>query len=381
MSTVQIILLATTSVSLVALYALFGVLGERKVSAWIQNRRGPLEAGPRGSLQTLADIFKLLQKEHIVPSSADKLVFSFAPLLIFAAVFAGFAVVPLAPGLIGSDLNIGILYALAIVSIDVLGIWMAGWGSNNKYSIIGGMRAIAQIVAYEIPAGLAILAAILVFGTLNLQEICVAQSHLATESVALYGLDISGIGGLPSWAIVRYPHLIVAFVVFFVAALAEANRAPFDLPEAESELIAGFATEYSGFRFGVIFLAEYGNMLLLSLFAAVLFFGGWSTPLPNLQAIPTADALQMSVGEWFAHLQFAHLTTGTPGTYSAVLWGLFWLLSKAFFLVFVMMWVRWTFPRLRPDQLLRLCWKYLTPIAMGVVVVSVVWRLAELGAL
>ncbi|MFW5658749.1 MAG: complex I subunit 1/NuoH family protein [Bacteroidota bacterium] len=374
------LVLPLLTVVFVSAYALISVLAERKVSAWIQNRRGPLEVGPRGAFQTLADILKLLQKEHIVPGSADRLVFNAAPLVIFAAVFAGFAVVPLAPGVIGADLNIGILYALAIVSVDVLGIWMAGWGSNNKYSIIGGMRSIAQIVSYEIPAGLALLAAILVFGTLNLQDICMNQSHLASGTTLLFGLDITGIGGLPAWAVVRYPHLIVAFVIFFTAALAESNRAPFDLPEAESELVAGFLTEYSGFRFAVIFLAEYGNMLLLSLFAAVLFFGGWSTPLPNLQAIPVQDALNMSIGEQFTHLQFAHLTTGTPGTWSAVLWGLFWLLTKGLFLVFVMMWVRWTFPRLRPDQLLRLCWKYLTPAAMLLLVISAFWRLAEVGA-
>ena len=249
----------------VALYALGAVYAERKVSAYIQDRLGPLEVGPRGLFQTLADIIKLVIKENITPTAADRPLFLLAPMVIFASVFAGFAVIPFAPGLFGAALNVGLLYVMAIVSIDVIGLLMAGWGSNNKYAFLGAMRSVSQIISYEIPASLALLAAVMMYGTLNLGTLSNAQGVLATDPVYLFGVwDVSQVGGVLSWAVVRYPHLLLAYLVYFIASLAECNRAPFDLPEAESELVSGFHVEYSGFRFAVVFLAEYANMFLVA---------------------------------------------------------------------------------------------------------------------
>jgi NADH-quinone oxidoreductase subunit H len=267
------------------------------------------------------------------------------------------------------------------VGIDVIGLLMAGWASNSKYALLGSVRSVAQVVSYEIPTGLAVLAAVLAYGTLNFQDIVLAQSTLGTSPQPFWFIgDVQPYGGILSWGIIRYPHLLLAFVVYFIAGLAEANRAPFDLPEAESELVAGYHTEYTGYRFAVLMLAEYGVMLLVGLVGAALFLGGWNTPLPNLQALPVGvSASELTIGELFSHLQFAHLTTGTPGTFWSVLWGLFWLLGKSTLLVLVMMWIRWTFPRLRPDHLMRLCWQYLVPLGLLLVLVSAAWRLMEVG--
>ncbi|MEM0998303.1 MAG: complex I subunit 1 family protein [Bacteroidota bacterium] len=364
----------------VALYALGAVYAERKVSAFIQDRLGPMEVGPQGLFQTIADILKLLLKENITPTAADKWLFLAAPLLIFASVFAGFAVIPVAPGLPTAALNVGLLYLLAVVSIDVIGLLMAGWASNNKYAFLGAMRSVSQIISYEIPAGLALLTAIMMLGTLNLGTMSEAQGLHTADPVYFLGVwEVTGLGGLLSWNVFRYPHLIIALIIYFIAALAECNRAPFDLPEAESELVSGFHTEYSGFRFGVIFLAEYANMFLVSLLAAIVFLGGWNTLLPNFSAIPLPEAQAMGIGELFSNLQFGHLTTGT-GPVGMALWGAFWMLLKSFFLVYVQMWIRWTVPRVRVDQLLKLNWKVLTPIAFGLFIISGVWKLMEVYA-
>lgn len=373
------LLLLPVSLGFLALYALFAVYAERKVSAFMQDRLGPMEVGPKGLFQTVADILKLLLKETIQPARADKLLFLLAPILVFCSVFAGFAVLPLAPGLAPSAMEVGLLYLLAIVSIDVIGLLLAGWSSNNKYALMGSVRSVSQIIAYEVPAGLALLAAVLTYGSLNLVEIVQLQGATSTEPVYFLGVwDVSAIGGLPAWGAFRYPHLLAGLGVYFIAGLAEANRAPFDIPEAESELIAGFHTEYSGFRFAVLFLAEYGVMLLVALVASILFLGGYHTPLPNLQALPEQlQSAHLSVGELFRHLQFATLTQGYPGSVPGVLWAVFWLLLKASVLVYIMIWIRWTFPRLRPDQLMRLCWKYLTPAAILLVLISIGWKLAE----
>jgi NADH-quinone oxidoreductase subunit H len=361
----------------VAAYALGAVYAERKVSAFIQDRIGPIEVGPRGLFQTIADIIKLLLKENITPTAADKKLFALAPVVIFASVFAGFAVIPVASGILGAALNIGVLYVVAIISIDVIGILMAGWGSNNKYAFLGALRAVSQMISYEIPAGITLLAAIMMFGTLNLGELSAVQGLGAQETVYLFGVwDVTQLGGILSWAILRYPHLIVAWIVYFIASLAEANRSPFDLPEAESELVSGFHVEYSGFRFAVIFLAEYAKMFLLGLLAAIVFWGGWNTPLPNLMALAPGQAAEMSVGELFSHLQFGHLTSGT-GPVAMAVWGAFWILAKAFGFIFIQMWIRWTLPRVRVDQLLKLGWKVLTPIAFVLVAISAIWKLME----
>ncbi|MDX2282578.1 MAG: complex I subunit 1 family protein [Bacteroidia bacterium] len=344
-------------------FTLLAVWAERKVSAYIQDRLGPMETGPFGLFQTLADVIKLVLKESIIPAAADRALFVWAPVVIFVSVLAGFAALPWGPGVIGSRLDIGLLFILGVVAIDVIGMLMAGWGASNKYALLGAARAVAQIISYEIPAAAALLAAVLLFGTLDLQQLTAAQGIYAAEPVRLWGLwDLSGTGGFPAWAVVRYPHLLLAWLIYFIASLAECNRAPFDIPEAESELVAGFHVEYGGFRFALVMLSEYGKMLLVSLIGAVVFWGGWNTPLPNLPGLPLAD--------W---------TTGAPGTAAGLLWGLCWLLAKAFFFVFLQMWIRWTYPRVRVDQLMQLGWKYLTPAALLLLALSAVWRVAETG--
>ncbi len=361
----------------VALYALGAVYAERKVSAFIQDRLGPMEVGPRGLFQTIADILKLLLKENITPLAADKVLFWMAPVIIFASVFAGFAVIPIGPGFLGAALNVGLLYVMAIVSIDVIGLLMAGWGSNNKYAFLGAIRSVSQIISYEIPAGIALLAAVVMYGTLNMSELSAAQGLLPSEPIYFLGIwDVSAIGGILSWAVFRYPHLLVAWLIYFIATLAECNRAPFDLPEAESELVSGFHVEYSGFRFAVIFLAEYANMFLVGLIAAIVFWGGWNSPLPNLMALDPTEVTGMNTGQLFSHLQFGHLTTGS-GAISMGIWGAIWILLKAFITVFIQMWVRWTLPRVRVDQLLKLSWKVLTPIAFALFAISAIWKLME----
>lgn len=362
-----------------AAYALAAVYAERKVSAFIQDRLGPMETGPLGLFQTAADILKLVLKENIVPSAADKRLFFLAPIIIFASVFAGFAVIPVGPGILGASLNVGLLYVIAIVSIDVIGILMAGWASNNKYAYLGSLRSVSQVISYEIPAGIALLAAIMMYGTLNLQELSYAQGLQSSETVWFLGIwDVTGLGGILSWSIFRYPHLLIGFFVYFIAAIAECNRAPFDLPEAESELVSGFHVEYSGARFAVIMLAEYGNMFLVGLIASVVFLGGWNSPIPNFGTLEAGiEAANLGFWDLVKEFQFGTLTSGLPGTTGAAIWGAFWVLSKAFFLVFVQMWIRWTLPRVRVDQLLKISWKTLTPIAFGLFVLSGIWKLLE----
>ena len=253
-----------------------------------------MEVGYYGLAQTIADLLKLIQKEDIVPSKADSPLFKIAPLVIFTSVFAGFAVLPLSPSWSGSGIASGLFFLLAIISLDVIGIVIAGWSSNNKYSMLGTMRSAAQIVSYEVPLGLSVLCVCMICQTLDLQEISYQQSNLYHHPQYLFGLksmglETSSIGGIFTWNIFRMPLLFGAWIIFFIASLAECNRAPFDLPEAESEIVAGFQTEYSGFRWAVIMLAEYGMMLLVSILGAVLFFGSWSTPFPNIASVRLAD--------------------------------------------------------------------------------------------
>jgi len=335
-----------------ALFALFGVYAERKVSAFIQDRLGPTETGKFGSLQTIADILKMIQKELITPAAADKVLFILAPAIIFIGVYMGFAAMPWGPGLAPAKLNLGLYYTFAIISIETLGILMAGWGSNNKFAILGAMRSAAQIISYEIPAGFAIISVVMIAQTLNLQEISSQQGVLSVQAVKFSGFwDVSAVGGIFAWNIFRAPHLMVAFVIYFIASLAESNRAPFDIPEAESELVAGFHTEYTGLRFAFVFLAEYSMMFLVSMIAVILFLGAWNTPLPN-----------------FGVFQLATWTTGP-------LWGIVWVTIKTLTLVALQMWIRWTLPRFRVDQLMALCWKVLTPLAFACMLISGIWRL------
>ncbi|MFZ6665569.1 complex I subunit 1/NuoH family protein [Peijinzhouia sedimentorum] len=352
---------------LLVLFTVLAVWAERKIGGYIQDRLGPTEVGYYGLLQTVADLLKLLTKEDIVPSKADKWLYKIAPVIIFVAVFTGFSVLPLTSGWRGAGLETGVYFLLAIVSLDVFGLLMAGWSANSKYTLYGAIRSVSQIISYEIPLGLTVIAVAMISQSLDLQEISYQQSTFwdhkaAGVSQGLFGIissvDMSQVGGIFLWNIFRYPLLIPAFLIFFIASLAESNRAPFDLPEAESEIVGGFHTEYSGFRWALVMLSEYGVMLLVSFLAAVMFLGSWNSPFPNIGSVKLAD--------W---------TNGEPGTVLGHVLGAFWLTSKALSLILIQIWVRFTFPRLRVDQLTSLCWKYLTPASLIIIFVAAFWRL------
>ena len=347
------ILVSTALFAFTALFTLFALYSERKISAFIQDRLGPMEVGKYGLLQAFADILKMLQKEFIIPTAADKILFVLAPIIIFVSVYLGFAALPWAPGVIPASLNLGLFYIFAVLSIETLGILMAGWGSNNKFGLLGAMRAVAQMISYEIPTGITLISVVIISQSLNLQEISIKQGILSTESIYFIGLwKVNTIGGFFAWNIFQAPHLILAYIIYFIASLAECNRAPFDIPEAESELVGGFHVEYSGLRFAFIFLAEYSMMFLVGMIGVVLFLGGWNSPLPNVGGLKLA------------------LWTSGMG------WGFFWVLFKTFAVVAVQIWLRWTLPRLRVDQLMSLCWKVLTPLAFLCMLISGIWRLA-----
>jgi len=291
---------------------------ERRVMGRIQSRIGPNRVGPLGFLQWLADGVKNMLKEDIVPAAADGPLFRVAPYVVMTGFVASFAAIPFAGSLIIADLNVGILYVTAVTALVVVGILMAGWASNNKWSLLGGIRSAAQIVSYEIPAGLSIFPIVMLAGTLSMQGIIRAQ------------------GSAPwHWYLFDNPFTFAAFFVLFVSALAEGNRTPFDLPEAESELVAGFATEYSGMRNLLFFMAEWGNLYVIGAIATTLFLGGWQIP-------------------W--------ALTDYPLLRNALQFGLFFTKSYAF--VVLAIWLRWTLPRIRVDQMMEMCWKYLVPIAL-----------------
>jgi NADH-quinone oxidoreductase subunit H len=304
-------ILIFTGVAVIA--AMFGVLLERKISAWIQSRLGPKHVGPQGLLQTIADTVKLLQKENIVPRNADPKIFASAVIVVPLAALLDFVVIPFGTAgggqpVIFRDLNIGVLFFAATSALVVVGILMAGWGSNNKYALLGGLRSASQMVSYEIPMGLALITVAMLAGSLSTVKIVEAQAHW--------------------WYVVEQP---VAFVIFLIAATAEVNRVPFDLVEAESELVAGYFSEYSGMRFALFQLGEYGEMFAMAAMAVTLFLGGWRGP---------------------------------------VLPPVLWFVVKLYALIFVFMWVRWTFPRFRIDQLLNFSWKVLIPVALVNLVVT-----------
>jgi NADH-quinone oxidoreductase subunit H len=351
--------------TIILTYAVFVIWAERKVSAFVQDRYGPMVTGPYGLLQTIADLLKLLQKEDIVPKASSTFLFKASPLIIFIVVFIGFSVVPFAPTVIGSRSALGIFFLFAIIAIEVVAIFVVGWSSNNKYSLLGAIRAIAQMISFELPLTLSVLSVLLLSHTLNLDEIVYQQSIWADPmnqenyflfGITSWGIDLKNYGGVFLWNVFRYPHLLISFIIYFIASLAECNRAPFDIPEGESELVAGFHTEYSGYRFAILFLAEYALMLLVSLLAVILFLGGWTSPLPNIGSV-----------------ELANYTSGTLGEWTAIAWGGFWMALKTIVLVFLQMMMRWTYPRLRVDQLMRLCWKILLPISIVLVLVSAFW--------
>ncbi len=312
-----------------AVFALFAIWLERKVSAHMQDRLGPMETGGwHGWAQPIADALKLLMKEDIIPENADRPLFKMAPAIVFGAALATFAVIPWSRSFIPSDMNVGLLYIISISSLGVIAILMGGWASNNKWSLYGAMRSAAQIISYEIPVSLSLITVVLISGTLSMQGIVHAQE-----------------GNMFAWNIFRYlPFMFIAFIIYFIASLAEVNRTPFDLPEAESELVAGFHTEYSGMRFAFFFLAEYTNMFVVSAISTVAFLGGWMPPFEFLSFIP----------------------------------GPFWLFGKAILLVFVQMWLRWTLPRLRVDQVMYMSWKVLTPFSFALIIIVSFWRVLTL---
>lgn len=303
---------------------------ERRIMARIQSRVGPNRAGPAGFFIWLADGIKNVLKEDIVPASADVPLFKLAPYVVMMGFVGAFVALPFAQPLIIADMNVGVLYITSVTALVVVGILMAGWASNNKWSLLGGIRSAAQVVSYEIPAGLSIFPAVLLTGTLSTQGIIAEQ------------------GWAPwTWLLFDNPFIFVAFFVFFVAALAEGNRTPFDLPEAESELVAGFATEYSGMRNLLFFMAEWGNLYVIGALVTTLFLGGW-------------------------HIPFA--LEGQPVLRTALQFGAFFL--KSYFWVFVAIWLRWTLPRIRVDQMMTMCWKYLVPIAFVNLLGTAVWMVA-----
>lgn len=346
--------------ALVLVLVLVAFYAERKLAAFIQDRLGPMEVGKYGLLQPIADLLKLLQKEDIVPQQADKTLFLVAPIVIFPAVFTGFALLPLHNTWQAAMLNVGVFFVLAVVSLDVVGLLMAGWASNSKFSLLGAMRSVAQIISYEVPLVLSVLCVVVLAQSLDLREIVWKQGTASPETIYLFGIKSLGIrlnavGGFLTWNIVQMPLLFVVYVIFFITTLAEANRAPFDLPEGESEIIGGFHTEYSGFRFASFFLAEYAMMILVSMLGILLFWGGWYSPLPNIGSLKLAD--------W---------TNQSP------FWAIFWLCSKTLIVIFLQIIVRWTYPRLRVDQLMYLAWKVLTPIALLMLFFCSLWRILML---
>jgi len=315
----EMVIVGVCVIGLFAVLGLLLVIMERKVAAWIQIRLGPNRVGPKGMFQSMADTVKLLVKEGMTPNGVDKFLFNLAPLIAMIVAMLLMAPIAFAKDFVMWDLNIGVLYVTAVSSITVIGILMAGWASNNKYSLMGAMRSGAQIVSYELSAGLSILTIIVFTGSLNISDIVLSQAN-------------------GWWIFKGHFPAIVSFVIFIIAVTAETNRAPFDLAEAESELTAGFHTEYSGMKFALFFLAEYINVFIVCAIGATLFLGGW---------------MPFHIGNWEA---FNHIMDYIPS-------GL-WFFGKTFFLIFLIMWFRWTFPRLRIDQLLNLEWKYLLPISM-----------------
>ena len=309
-------------ICVIGLFALLGlvlVIMERKVAAWMQIRLGPNRVGPKGIFQSMADTVKLLVKEGMTPTGVDKFLFNLAPFIAMIVAMLLMAPVAFAKDFVLWDMNIGVLYITAVSSITVVSILMAGWASNNKYSLMGAMRSGAQIVSYELSAGLAVLTIIVFTGSLNVSDIILSQAN-------------------GWWLFKGHLPALISFVIFMIAVTAETNRAPFDLAEAESELTAGFHTEYSGMKFALFFLAEYINVFIVCALGATIFLGGW---------------MPFHIGHWTA---FNHVMDYIPSS--------MWFFGKTFFLIFIIMWFRWTFPRLRIDQLLNLEWKYLLPISM-----------------
>jgi NADH-quinone oxidoreductase subunit H len=343
--TITAIVTAALILNVIAGGALVFIWAERKIAARIQDRLGPTRTGGRfGWLQSLADGIKLLAKEDLMPEGADGMLFRLAPYISFCASFCAFIALPFAFDFVGQRLNVGVFFVVAVLGLEVFGVILAGYASASKWSLFGAMREAAQVVSYEVPLGMCVVVPVMLAGSMDLVTIAEKQS-----------------GWLSNWYLFHDPFTFVIFWVYVTCAVASVNRAPFDLAEAESELVAGFHTEYSGLRWSFFFMAEYGSMFLVSALAAVLFMGGWNGP------IPLATLLGFSEG------------TGDTANYFVRLIGCGNLLIKATLGVLLMMWVRWTLPRLRIDQVMTTCLKYCTPIAAAMFAGAMLWQLAFPG--
>jgi NADH-quinone oxidoreductase subunit H len=327
-----------------AIMASFIIWWEIRVSSRMQSRIGYNRVGAAGFFQWAADGAKLLLKEDLIPADADAFLFRIAPYFVFVGFALTFVALPFGEGLIAADLDIGIFYMISVTALVVVGILLAGWSSNSKWALFGGMRSAAQVISYEIPGGIAAMIPVLMAGTLSMQGIIRAQGAWPWE-----------------WFIFRNPFGPIAFLVFFIAQLAESNRPPFDLPEAESELVAGYLSEYSGFRYAIYFLVEFGNVWVMSAVAVTLFLGGWQ--------VPFVTAAQFEAAR------------GAAGTLPGASWWGLQVLSMAIFaaktiaLVNLIIWIRWTLPRVRIDQMMTICWKYLVPAGFLAFVATLLWQI------
>lgn len=332
------VIVAAMPLMFVLVYALVAILGELKISAWIQERLGPMRTGWKGVLQPIAEVVKLLQKEDITPANVNKPLFNVAPFIMFTGAYAAYAVIPFSSVFVPSGINIGLFYVFAVSAFAIIGIVMGGWASNNKYSLLGAMRAAAQMISYEIPIAIAILAVATLAGSLDMQEI-IKQQAGGIWNWFLFG----GAGSIAKvWVI---PFTFALFLIYFIGSLAETNRVPFDIPEGESEIVAGYHTEYSGMKFAMFFFAEYSNMFVVSAIITILFLGGWQSPFGDFMNGPV--------------------------------WQSIWFISKAMFFVFVQIWLRWTLPRLRVDQLMYVTWKVMLPVAFVAFFAVAFWAMIK----
>jgi NADH-quinone oxidoreductase subunit H len=379
------VLLTVVLIAAVPLVAGYLSLVERKVLADFQVRLGPMRVGPHGVLQPIADALKLVLKEDIIPAQADKVIFWFAPCVSTTAALAAFAVLPFTGNLFVADVNVGLLVVSAMSAVGIVGIILGGWSSNSHYSLLGALRSAAQLVSYEVALGFALLSGVMAAGTLSMRGIVTSQLE-------------RGVWGVFD----NYGFMIVPFAVYVIAAVAETNRAPFDLPEAESELVAGFHTEYSGFRFALYFLAEYANVCVVSAVAATLFLGGWLRPFPSvrwldvplnvvfpivlfagsgLMTLPLVkrlkDPLQQKVLVAVALLLVLAAGLFAIPAINTAASGLFWFVLKVSVMIYLMIWFRGTFPRLRYDQLMNVGWKIAIPVGMGAVLVNALIGMAR----
>jgi NADH-quinone oxidoreductase subunit H len=321
---------------------------ERRVSARMQSRVGPNRAGPQGFIVWMADGIKSIVKEDIIPTESDEPLFRLAPYLVFIGVSATFVVMPFGQHLIAADLDVGILFVVSVTSLVAIGLMTGGWASNNKWSLLGGVRAAAQVISYEIPAAVSVVCIVMMTGSLRMQDIIQAQGGT--------GASILSQGGWPwYWYVFKNPVTFGLFFLFFTTALAEGNRAPFDLPEAESELVAGYSTEYSGMRYLFFFFAEWANVFVFCGIATALFLGGWQLPGVTPSQQEASFALQAG--------------------------GVFMFLLKSWILIFIVVWIRWTLPRVRIDQLMNLCWKWFVPMSFGAFFLTALWVLGTEGAI